>query len=223
MGISVQSVYGWAEGSIPKAERIERFFDAGSGVEVVSKPGEGTCVTLKLVGLFALMAQSGLFLPAGARVHYLFRLGDGHRGGGSRLGNGRGCYGSCGGDGDLRDGGRGGQSGGHFHHFRGVLEPGAAHPHPADDEKMEEKEDDEPAHDGAAGSVVFKFGDTGTVPAEFGAKYGTQLALRTRASGRIVIGVFGRFHDDGFGGMVRRGEIGHSRRREKPVPAGRSR
>ncbi|WP_279005947.1 helix-turn-helix domain-containing protein, partial [Sutterella wadsworthensis] len=24
MGISVQSVYGWAEGSIPKAERIER-------------------------------------------------------------------------------------------------------------------------------------------------------------------------------------------------------
>ena len=32
------------------AERIERFFDAGSGVEVVSKPGEGTCVTLKLVG-----------------------------------------------------------------------------------------------------------------------------------------------------------------------------
>ncbi len=25
-------------------------------------------------------------------------------------------------------------------HFRGVLEPGAAHPHPADDEKMEEKE-----------------------------------------------------------------------------------
>ena len=32
------------------AERIERFFDVGSGVEVVSKPGEGTCVTLKLVG-----------------------------------------------------------------------------------------------------------------------------------------------------------------------------
>lgn len=49
------------------------------------------------------------------------------------------------------------------------------------------------------------------------------LALRTRASGRIVIGVFGRFHDDGFGGMVRRGGIGHSRRRERPVPAGRSR
>ena len=32
------------------ADRIERFFDAGSGVEIVSKPGEGTCVTLRLVG-----------------------------------------------------------------------------------------------------------------------------------------------------------------------------
>ena len=32
------------------AERIERFFGAGSGVEIVSKPGEGTCVTLRLVG-----------------------------------------------------------------------------------------------------------------------------------------------------------------------------
>ena len=32
------------------AERVERFFGAGSGVEIVSKPGEGTCVTLRLVG-----------------------------------------------------------------------------------------------------------------------------------------------------------------------------
>ena len=32
------------------AERIERFFGVGSGVEIVSKPGEGTCVTLRLVG-----------------------------------------------------------------------------------------------------------------------------------------------------------------------------
>lgn len=30
------------------AERIERFFGTGSGVEIVSKPGEGTCVTLRL-------------------------------------------------------------------------------------------------------------------------------------------------------------------------------
>ncbi len=32
------------------AERIERFFGVGSGVEIVSKPGEGTCVTLRLSG-----------------------------------------------------------------------------------------------------------------------------------------------------------------------------
>ena len=32
------------------AERIERFFGVGSGVEIVSKPGEGTCVTLRLIG-----------------------------------------------------------------------------------------------------------------------------------------------------------------------------
>ena len=32
------------------AERVERFFGVGSGVEIVSKPGEGTSVTLRLVG-----------------------------------------------------------------------------------------------------------------------------------------------------------------------------
>ena len=32
------------------AERIERFYGVGSGVEIVSKPGEGTCVTLRLAG-----------------------------------------------------------------------------------------------------------------------------------------------------------------------------
>ena len=32
------------------AERIERFFGVGSDVEIVSKPGEGTCVTLRLAG-----------------------------------------------------------------------------------------------------------------------------------------------------------------------------
>ena len=32
------------------AERIERFFGVGSGVEIVSKLGEGTCVTLRLAG-----------------------------------------------------------------------------------------------------------------------------------------------------------------------------
>ena len=48
MGASGQKGTGMALRNV--AERIERFFDAGSGVEVVSKPGEGTCVTLKLVG-----------------------------------------------------------------------------------------------------------------------------------------------------------------------------
>ena len=32
------------------ADRLERFFGVGSGVEIVSKPGEGTCVTLRLAG-----------------------------------------------------------------------------------------------------------------------------------------------------------------------------
>ena len=44
------------------AERVERFFGVGSGVEIVSKPGEGTCVTLRLVGgrnrLVALRRES---------------------------------------------------------------------------------------------------------------------------------------------------------------------
>ncbi|WP_455137974.1 sensor histidine kinase [Thermophilibacter sp.] len=31
------------------AERVERFYGKGSNVEIVSKPGEGTCVTLRLV------------------------------------------------------------------------------------------------------------------------------------------------------------------------------
>lgn len=33
------------------AARIERFFGQGSGVEIMSKPGEGTAVTLRLVGV----------------------------------------------------------------------------------------------------------------------------------------------------------------------------
>ena len=44
------------------AERIERFFGVGSGVEIVSKPGEGTCVTLRLAGgrrRFVKLRQSG--------------------------------------------------------------------------------------------------------------------------------------------------------------------
>ena len=40
------------------AERIERFFDVGSGMEIVSKPGEGTCVTLKLVGARERLAKN---------------------------------------------------------------------------------------------------------------------------------------------------------------------
>lgn len=31
-------------------ERVERFYEPGSGVEVVSRPGEGTCVTVRLCG-----------------------------------------------------------------------------------------------------------------------------------------------------------------------------
>ncbi len=38
-------------------ERVERFYDAGSGVEVVSKPGEGTCVTLRLCGASKKLAE----------------------------------------------------------------------------------------------------------------------------------------------------------------------
>lgn len=40
------------------AERVERFFGVGSGVEIVSKPGEGTCVTLRLADAARLMAAS---------------------------------------------------------------------------------------------------------------------------------------------------------------------
>lgn len=40
------------------SERVERFYGAGSGVEILSKPGKGTCVTLKLADA---ARQSGLF------------------------------------------------------------------------------------------------------------------------------------------------------------------
>ena len=40
------------------AERIEKFFGVGSGVEIVSKPGEGTCVTLRLAGARAKLAPT---------------------------------------------------------------------------------------------------------------------------------------------------------------------
>ena len=73
------------------------------------------------------------------------------------------------GSGALRDGGRRGQGGCHFYGFRRVSEPGAADINAADDEKMKKKKDDEPAHDGAAGRIVFKFGNAGAVFAEFGA------------------------------------------------------
>ncbi len=39
------------------AERVERVFDLGSGVEIVSKPGEGTCVTLRLSGARSRLAD----------------------------------------------------------------------------------------------------------------------------------------------------------------------
>ena len=40
-------------------ERVERFYDQGSGVEILSKLGKGTCVTLKLAGA---AEQKGLFI-----------------------------------------------------------------------------------------------------------------------------------------------------------------
>ena len=40
------------------AERVERFYGTGSGVEIISKPGEGTCVTLRL-GEVALTLHNG--------------------------------------------------------------------------------------------------------------------------------------------------------------------
>lgn len=40
------------------AERVERFYGTGSGVEIISKPGEGTCVTLRL-GEAALTLHNG--------------------------------------------------------------------------------------------------------------------------------------------------------------------
>ncbi len=39
------------------AERVQRFFGAGSGVDIVSKLGEGTCVTLRLGGAAAWLAE----------------------------------------------------------------------------------------------------------------------------------------------------------------------
>ena len=41
------------------AERVERFFGVGSGVEIVSKPGEGTSVTLRLAGGRARLVALG--------------------------------------------------------------------------------------------------------------------------------------------------------------------
>lgn len=39
------------------AERVQRFFGTGSGVDIVSKLGEGTCVTLRLGGAAALLKE----------------------------------------------------------------------------------------------------------------------------------------------------------------------
>ena len=40
------------------AERLERFFGKGSGVEIVSKVGEGTCVTLRLAGATRMLVRT---------------------------------------------------------------------------------------------------------------------------------------------------------------------
>ena len=43
------------------AERVERFYAVGSGMEIMSsKPGQGTCVTLKLAGA-ALQQQHSMY------------------------------------------------------------------------------------------------------------------------------------------------------------------
>lgn len=41
-------------------ERVERFYGPGSGVEVVSRPGEGTCVTLRLCGAVKKLVPNGI-------------------------------------------------------------------------------------------------------------------------------------------------------------------
>lgn len=40
------------------ADRVERFYGVGSGVEIVSRPGEGTCVTLRLAGAVGILTGS---------------------------------------------------------------------------------------------------------------------------------------------------------------------
>ena len=40
-------------------ERLQRFYGPGSGVEIFSKPGEGTCVTLRFGGAAKELAQNG--------------------------------------------------------------------------------------------------------------------------------------------------------------------
>ena len=41
------------------ADRVERFYGKGSGVEIMSKPGEGTCVTLRLAGAARDLSGAG--------------------------------------------------------------------------------------------------------------------------------------------------------------------
>ena len=41
------------------AERIEKFYGVGSGVEIVSKLNEGTCVTLRLADAVSMLGATG--------------------------------------------------------------------------------------------------------------------------------------------------------------------
>ncbi|HQE70413.1 MAG TPA: hypothetical protein PK071_04780, partial [Atopobiaceae bacterium] len=57
------------------AERVQRFFDVGSGVDIVSKPGEGTCVTLRLGGAARLLADDAEGAAVAEHADALGRLG----------------------------------------------------------------------------------------------------------------------------------------------------
>lgn len=57
------------------AERVQRFFDVGSGVDIVSKPGEGTCVTLRLGGAARLLADDAGGAAVAEHADALGRLG----------------------------------------------------------------------------------------------------------------------------------------------------
>ena len=56
------------------AERVQRFFGEGSGVDIVSKLGEGTCVTLRLGGAAKLLAERDADAEASETANLLATL-----------------------------------------------------------------------------------------------------------------------------------------------------